>query len=386
MRRFSTSARLPATVSLFAMATAFAVPAYAQAGQQPAPAPVPEACANIKDEAQKQACAQASEQVDPLANQGEVAESPTQGGTANAEATPGERGQIVVTGSRLRRDERTSADPVAVIDPNVQAREGRIDVAEVLLTNPLAAGSFQITSTISSNFVVNGGEGVQTVSLRGLGANRTLTLLNGRRAGPAGVRGGVSAFDLNVIPIEGIQSIEILKTGASSIYGSDAIAGVVNLITKKDLRGLQLTGRTSYPTHNGGEQYNISALYGMGIGDRGHVMIGVDKFRQNDLARGDRDFLGCTVENVTNPAGDPVGVIDPRTGEPACGTFSFNQLQLVRGTAIVNGVLSNLMSGNNLLGPCVPGLPEATTAVGCPAGSHQQRRAIGAIQFNAPGD
>jgi iron complex outermembrane receptor protein len=200
-------------------------PAFAQT-----PAPAPQNCANIKDEAAKQACSNASEQVDPLANQGEA--SPTQGGVASAEATPAGKGEIVVTGSRLRRDERTSADPLTVIDPTVQTREGRLDTAEILQSSPLAAGSTQITSTISSNFVVNGGEGVQTISLRGLGANRTLVLLNGRRAGPAGVRGGVSAFDLNVIPQDVIQSVEILKTGASSIYGSDAIAGVVNLITK----------------------------------------------------------------------------------------------------------------------------------------------------------
>ena len=129
----------------------------------------------------------------------------------------------------------------------------------MLQSSPLAAGSTQITSTISTNFVVNGGEGVQTINLRGLGDNRTLVLLNGRRAGPAGVRGGVSAFDLNVIPLDAIQSIDILKTGASSIYGSDAIAGVVNLITKKDLRGLEVRGFVSVPDTGGGEQYSISA-------------------------------------------------------------------------------------------------------------------------------
>ena len=377
MRRFTASAALPATVSFIALATAFATPAYAQTGTtQPAPAPAPEACANIKDEAQKQACSSASEQVDPLANQGELETSPTQGGVANAETTPGERGAIVVTGSRLRRDERTSADPVAVIDPTVQAREGRLDTAEVLLTNPLAAGSFQITSTISTNFVINGGEGVQTVSLRGLGANRTLVLLNGRRAGPAGVRGGVSSFDLNVIPLDAVQSIEILKTGASSVYGSDAIAGVVNIITKKDLRGLQFSASTSYPLHNGGEQYRVSAIYGLGIGDRGHAMVGVDYNRQNDLAQGDRDFLGCAEENVRNQAGARVDPIDPRTGQPSCGSFANNQIFLAR---IGFGML-----GNNLQGPCVLALPGVTGST-CPAGSNTIRRAIGSIQFNGPG-
>src|SRR6185295_8424718 len=95
-------------------------------------------------------------------------ENETTSGGASADSTQRDKGAIVVTGSRLRRDERTSSDPLTVIDPNVENREGKLNTAEVLQTSPLAAGSTQITSTISSNFVVNGGEGVETISLRGL--------------------------------------------------------------------------------------------------------------------------------------------------------------------------------------------------------------------------
>ncbi len=205
-----------------------------------------DACANAATEAERQRCAEAVEQVDATATTGDDASAATQ---SSADATQAESSEtIVVTGSRLRRDERNSPDPVTIIDPSLSEKEGLFQTAEVLAkSSPLAAGSTQITSTISSNFVVNGGEGVQTISLRGLGANRTLVLLNGRRAGPAGVRGGVSAFDLNVIPVDAIQTIDILKTGASSVYGSDAVAGVVNLITKKDLRGLDVRGFASVP-------------------------------------------------------------------------------------------------------------------------------------------
>lgn len=356
------------TASSFALAVGLLTAGTPVAAQTPAPAPAPENCANIKDEAAKQACSNAAEQVDPLANAGEAATSPTQGGVASAEATPGGKGEIVVTGSRLRRDERTSADPLSVIDPNVENREGKLDTAEILQSSPLAAGSTQITSTISSNFVVNGGEGVQTISLRGLGANRTLVLLNGRRAGPAGVRGGVSAFDLNVIPQDVIQSVEILKTGASSIYGSDAIAGVVNLITKKDLRGLQVRGFASMPTRSGGEQYNLSASYGLALGDRGHAMISASINRVSELERGDRDFLGCEEENVTNAEGERVDPIDPRTGKPYCGAFLSNGIQLVG------------FGANNLTGPCVPAIPGTPPNGGCPAG--QVRRPITFVQFD----
>src|SRR5439155_4593224 len=136
--------------------------------------------------------------------------------------------------------EFTSPDPVTRIDPTIAKRSGQLDTAEMLQSSPIAAGSTQITSALSSNFVTNGGPGSETIDLRGLGANRTLVLLNGRRAGPAGTRGGVSSFDLNVLPQSIVQLIDLLKTGASSVYGSDAVAGVVNLVTKTDFNGLEV--------------------------------------------------------------------------------------------------------------------------------------------------
>jgi iron complex outermembrane receptor protein len=242
--RSSSSGRLAATVSLLALAAAFTPgTALAQDSQSP------ESCANAPDEAARQACAEAAAQTDATANSGSDADVPTEV-PASADSTQADSSQtIVVTGSRLRRDERNSPDPVTIIDPALAAKEGLFTTAEVLQSSPIAAGSTQITSTISTNFVVNGGEGVQTINLRGLGDNRTLVLLNGRRAGPAGVRGGVSAFDLNVIPVDAIQTVDILKTGASSVYGSDAIAGVVNLITKKDLCDHRLGPGRRSPAH-----------------------------------------------------------------------------------------------------------------------------------------
>src|SRR4051794_9999125 len=269
MRLLSSASRFSLSASVIALGAVWSSPALAQTPPA-APAPAPQSCANIADAAAKQACSDAATaQVDPNANEGELETSPTKGGVASAQSTSAKDTAIVVTGSRLHRDERTSPDPVSVIDPNVQNREGKLNTAEILQTSPLAQGSTQITSTLSTNFVVNGGEGAEAIDLRGLGANRTLVLLNGRRAGPAGTRGGVSAFDLNVIPQDAIQSVEILKTGASSVYGSDAIAGVVNLITKKDTRGLQLRGFANVPTDAGGEEYSLSGIYGLGLGDRG---------------------------------------------------------------------------------------------------------------------
>ena len=225
---------------------------------------------------------------------------------------------IVVTGTRIRgRPEFTSPDPVTLIDPEVAKKAGKFDTAEMLQSSPIAAGSTQITAAISSNFVTQGGQGTQTIDLRGLGPNRTLVLLNGRRAGPAGTRGAVAAFDLNVLPQSVISRVDILKTGASSVYGSDAVAGVVNLITKTETGGLQLDGNVSVPRQGGGEQYRLSAIYGKEF-SRGSFLIAVDYTRQKELARGDRDYLGCPEAYTNREDGSRADLIDPRTGSYKC--------------------------------------------------------------------
>jgi iron complex outermembrane receptor protein len=234
-------------------------------------------------------------------------------------AEPAEEGTIVVTGSRIRTvNEFNSPDPITVIDPNLSAREGKFDTASTLQSSPIAAGSTQITAAISSNFVTNGGPGAQTIDLRGLGANRTLVLLNGRRAGPAGTRGGVSSFDLNVLPQSIAENIQILKTGASSVYGSDAVAGVVNIITKTETDGIELDMSASAPFDSGGEQYRISGIWGKKF-DRGHVLVAADYFKQNELARGHRRYLDCPEAYVFDPeTGDRADLVDPRTGNFKC--------------------------------------------------------------------
>lgn len=226
---------------------------------------------------------------------------------------------IFVTGSRIRRDEFTAPAPLTVIDPQIAARQGLISTADMIQGSPVAAGSSQITDSISSNFVTNGGIGSQTVSLRGLGAERTLVLLNGRRAGPSGVRGGVSAFDLNVLPQSIVGQVDLLKDGASSIYGSDAVAGVVNLITKRDTDGIEFDFFGSVPFETGGEQWSAAATWGKTF-DRGHIMVAANYNRRNEMTRGDRDYLGCpslygfTDETFSTRA----DLVDPRTGEFQC--------------------------------------------------------------------
>lgn len=225
---------------------------------------------------------------------------------------------IVVTGSRLRGvTPFNSPDPIAVIDPEIASKEGKFDLASTLQSSPIAAGSTQITAAISSNFVTNGGPGAQTIDLRGLGPNRTLVLLNGRRAGPAGTRGGVSSFDLNVLPQSIAESVEILKTGASSVYGSDAVAGVVNIKTKASTNGLELNGTVSAPFGGGGEEYRINAIWGKTF-SRGHILIAGDYTKVKELKRGDRGYLACPEAYTFRPDGSRADIIDPRTGNFKC--------------------------------------------------------------------
>ncbi len=250
---------------------------------------------------------------------------PTAEGEQGAEAAT-EVGEIVVTGSRIPRNEFTSSSPVQVLTSARAEQRGLSDTAQLLQSSTLAAGTPQVNSTISSAFVTDGGPGASTISLRGLGANRTLVLLNGRRAGPAGTRGGVSAFDLNVIPQSAIDRVDILKDGASSIYGSDAVAGVVNLITASKRDGGEMSAFATAPIDGGGEQYNISGTFGKTF-NRGHINLSADYYRQEELTAGDRDYLTCKNQYVFEPGTrNRADRIDPRTGKPTCNDTLWGQV------------------------------------------------------------
>ena len=225
--------------------------------------------------------------------------------------------EIVTTGSRIKKDVFSSTTPIDVVMAEDAASQGISDIASLLQSTTVAAGSPQVNASISSAFVTNGGTGAETLSLRGLGANRTLTLINGRRAGPAGTRGGVSSVDLNVIPLSAVERVEILKDGASSVYGSDAVAGVVNIITKKGDGG-QVDAFVSMPSESGGEQSQLSASWGKSF-DRGNFHITGEYNKQNELAKGQRDYFNCAEQYIFDPdTGERADIVDPRTNSYAC--------------------------------------------------------------------
>ncbi len=204
---------------------------------------------------------------------------------------PTELDKITVTGSLLRRVEYDSISPVQVITADTSVEIGQVDAGEFLQQSSVAAGSTQINNQFGG-FVVEGGLGVQTVGLRGLGPQRTLVLLDGHRPGPSGTRGQVGAFDLSMLPTSVIQRVEILKDGASSIYGSDAVAGVANYITRRSIDRPEVTFTGRMPFDGGGETFGISAATGWNF-DMGSVVVGAEWQKYEPLKVGDRDFFSC---------------------------------------------------------------------------------------------
>ncbi len=199
--------------------------------------------------------------------------------------------RVVITGSRIARDAFTSTAPIQVITAEASTLEGLVDTAEILQGSSIAQGSTQLNNTFG-NFVVEGGTGINSISLRGLGAQRSLVLLNGQRPGPAGVRGQVGAFDLNVVPDSMISRIEILKDGASSIYGSDAVAGVVNIITRSSVDRPELNIQYNGTEQGGGNSLQVNGAIGFDFLG-GNVMLAAEYEDRDPLKLGERKNLAC---------------------------------------------------------------------------------------------
>ena len=213
--------------------------------------------------------------------------------------------RIEVTGSRINRTDIETASPVTVISSEFIAQSGYTSVEEILSAQPTAAG---MNLGATSN---NGSGGTATVNLRGMGVQRTLVLLNGRRMVSSGT-GADSAVDLNTIPVAMIQNIEILKDGASAVYGSDAIAGVVNIITKKDFVGTELTVDGSQTDKGDGTSKGISILHGVELAN-GNLVLGLQYSDRGEIIQSDRDFVEPGASSFI-PTGSLGGLVADSSG------------------------------------------------------------------------
>ena len=208
--------------------------------------------------------------------------------------------EVVVTGSHLRRKDMNEASPLTTITAKQAELSGSSSVADLLQKIPQASSTGQ-TNTLLGGYVVTGGSGVETLSLYGLGAQNTLVLLNGRRLGPAGVGGTVGPIDLNVLPLDAFKQVDILLDGSSSIYGSDAVGGVVNFITKKNTDGLDLIVHGDIPMQKHGSTYTAT-LSGGKTFDKGYLSFVGSYHEETGLTVGDRKDTKCANQIFFDPA------------------------------------------------------------------------------------
>lgn len=193
--------------------------------------------------------------------------------------------KIEVTGSNIKRVDAETASPIQIITAEEIRRSGQTTVTQLLRELPSNAAGGLTELTGSGSFSA----GAASASLRGLGSSATLVLLNGRRVAPYGLAdpnfGQAGAVNLNAIPIDSIERIEILKDGASAIYGSEAIAGVINIILRKDFKGLQLGVTSAANRDNEFGNTTINAAFGFGdlARDKFNFFGNVEIYRQKSV-------------------------------------------------------------------------------------------------------
>jgi len=246
---------------------------------------------------------------------------------------PSHHEKIEITGSNVKRLDGESALPLTTITREEIDKTGATNAVELLqyVTANASAGSVSLATGFGSTTF-----GAQTANLRGLQGGRTLVLINGKRLNDfAGAVSGVEGQNLAVIPFSAIERVEVLRDGASAVYGSDAIAGVINFILRSDYRGAEATVWLGAPTRSGGGQQEVYSA-SMGFGD-----LSVDRYNaffsahyndQHNLLQRDRDFsrsayrpeLGLAgISNNTFPGNVTTGGIGQIAGSAACAGFPY---------------------------------------------------------------
>lgn len=236
--------------------------------------------------------------------------------------------EIVVTGSLIKQADYDNANPVTVLSRDDMVLTGITDVGDLIQRLPSMSGSPIGTTTN------NGGDGSVRVDLRGLGAGRTLNLVNGKRM----VDGG----DFQTIPAAMIERIEILKDGAAAAYGADAVAGVINIITRTDFEGVEFEVLSADGFNmDDGDQRSVSFLVGKAF-DEGHIAFGAEYVDQNPAFQADAPWDFFQIPTVIYPAGCES---DPTT----CFFYGSSRIPEGRLTFPNTGVLMN-EDGSGLTG------------------------------------
>lgn len=239
--------------------------------------------------------------------------------------------QIVVTGSRIARPDLSSNSPLSVVTQQDIKLSGSVNVENILNDLPQTIPSL----TSNSN---NPGDGTATIDLRGLGESRTLVLVNGRRYVPAGQDGVV---DINTVPAGLVERVEVVTGGASATYGSDAIAGVVNFITKKNFTGLELSSQYGLTSRGDGSQLDLGALFGGDVADgKGNITFYAGFSKRNPIFQGDRAFSSSTLTEAC---------VVPNTQNPNTGISATGSRPNDAGNCVNNDVLGLIAGGSGTI-------------------------------------
>jgi iron complex outermembrane receptor protein len=211
----------------------------------------------------------------------------------DATPAPEKLERVEVTGSHIKRIDVEGVAPVETVTKKDIEKKGYDNLGDVV--KDLGVNSFGSTNTVNAN---SGAPGNADISLRGLGSDNTLVLLNGQRLPQDALTGTV---DINMIPMAAVERIEILKDGASAIYGSDALGGVVNIITVKDFQGTQVSGTQSFSTNEGGgKQTNLSLVNGIN-GEKFNAVTSINYRYNQAVQSNDRPWLAGANSSLGSP-------------------------------------------------------------------------------------
>jgi len=233
--------------------------------------------------------------------------------------------EIVVIGSRIARSsDFESPSPVITVDHEAIVKSGYNNLQQLLEKLPASGNGTFSTRGNSQDSTGNGGA---AISLRGLGADATLVLVNGRRVSISPFAESIltNFVDINAIPVSAIERVEVLKDGASAVYGSDAVAGVVNIVLRDDFEGFEVTAGYGDVTSGSNSETTVSAIWGTGS-DTGNVTMIFDYFKNDTLFNSERGHLGSANQEPyggadnTSSRGYPGSFVvdDVATADPSC--------------------------------------------------------------------
>src|SRR4051812_25812130 len=211
--------------------------------------------------------------------------------------------EVIVTGSRIVRPDFSSDSPTVSVSSQALENTSQISIDQQLNKMPqFGGGANQVTSAVDVQATPTNSPGIAAVALRGLGTNRTLVLLDGRRTQP---NNASLVVDLNTIPTAAVDSVEIITGGAGSTYGADAVAGVVNFKLKKNFQGVTISGQTGQTLEGDGAQSQISALIGSNFADnKGNGILGFTYSKRDAVFSRDREFFRRAFTDPGTPGAD----------------------------------------------------------------------------------